>query len=364
MSILSSLRSALGSGPRDVIGVDIGTSAVKMVELTRGKQLPALRSYAILEDQSRLLRPSGAIQSSSVKLSVSQLTGLLKLGLERGAFSSRTAIASVPPFVNFTAILDLPQMADRELEQALSFQARQYIPVPLNEVSLQWLKVGQVREAGGLTRDLIMLNAVPGEYVTHCREAFSAAGLTLASLEIEQLALVRGAVGADQTPTMILDIGAQSSAIVVAEGGQVTFAEQADIGGDTVTAAIANSLGLNPVRADAMKREHGIVAQGPSHEIAAIALPAADAILGEVRKAIYTYESRFQKRIGIERVLLTGGGANLRGIEAQLGSALQVPVARAAPLYRVEYPGGLEPLLPELNPTLALAVGLGLSAVA
>lgn len=334
-----------------------------MVEMRRGKQLPALANYTILEDQSRLLRSSGAVQSSSVKLSVSQLTSLLKLALEKGKFSARNAVASVPPFVNFTAILDLPQMQPRELEQALSFQARQYIPVPLEEVSLQWIKVGQLHDASGMTRELVMLNAVPSEYVAHCKEAFAGAGLTLSSLEIEQLALVRGAVGPDQTPTLIVDIGAQSSAIIVAEAGQLVFAEQADIGGDSVTQALASSLGLNPVRADSMKREHGLIGEGPGREMASIALPAIDGLLGEVRKAIYTYETRFQKRIGVERVLLTGSGANLRGLEASLGNALQLPVARAAPLYRVEYPAGLEPLLPELNPSLSLALGLALPTV-
>jgi Tfp pilus assembly PilM family ATPase len=223
--------------------------------------------------------------------------------------------------------------------------------------------VGETRDATGLVRELVMLNAVPSEYVAHCREAFAAAGLTLASLEIEQLALVRGAVGPDQTPTLVLDIGGQSSGIMVAEKGQLVFAEQADLGGDTVTAALAGSLGVSPVRADAMKREHGLVGEGPGREMAAIAAPAVETLLGEVKKAIYTYESRFQRRLAAERVILTGAGANLRGIEGMLGNALQLPVARAAPLYRVEYPPGLEPLLPELNPSLALAVGLALPSV-
>lgn len=348
---------------RGIIGVDIGTSSVKAIELVRGKQLPALSHYVVLENQARLMRPSGAVQSSSVKMSVPQLTELLKLAVERGKFSTRDAIASVPPFVNFTAILDLPQMKPSELEAALSFQARQYIPVPLEEVSLQWLKVGEVREYSGAMRDVIMLNAVPSEYVAHCREAFSAAGLSLLSLEIEQLALVRGAVGPDQTPTMIVDIGALSTSVLVAEHGQLTFAEQADIGGDNVTQALANGTGLGATRAETLKRQSGLVGEGATRDVAAIALPGVDAIVGEIKKAMYTYESRFQRKIGVERVLLTGGGANLRGIEGVIGNALQLPVARAAPLYRVEYPPGIEPVLPELNPSLALALGLALPAL-
>ncbi len=365
-TLLYSLRMSFFGNfmkPSATLGVDIGTASLKVVELARGKQLPSLVNYALLEDQARLLRSTGAIQSSSVKLSPGQLTELLKLALEKGKFSARSAIASVPPFVNFTAILDLPQMQERELEQALTFQARSYIPVPLSEVALQWLKVGEIRPNVGAAHDIVMLNAVPNEYVAHCREAFAAAGLSLAAIEIEQLALVRGAVGPDQTTTMILDIGALSTGILVAERGQLIFAEQADIGGDLVTQALSGALGLSPVRADALKHAHGIVGDGAGRDLAAVALPAVDAVLGEIRKAIYTFESRFQRRIGIERVLLTGAGANLRGIEAQLGNALQLPVSRAAPLYRFEYPAGVEPLLPDLNPSLALALGLALPAV-
>lgn len=349
---------------RNIIGIDIGTSSLKAVELARGNQVPALTGYALLENQSYLLRPSGAVQSSNVKLSTQQLTELLRIALDKGKFTSRTAVCSIPPFVDFSAIIDLPPMSPSELESALNFQARQYIPVPLEEVSLQWLKVGEAKDANGNIHEQVMLNAVPLEHVEHCKQAFAAAGLKLASLEIEQLALVRGAVGPDQTATLIVDIGALSMSTIVAERGQLTFAEQADVGGAAVTQALTASLGLNPMRAEAMKRERGLNTDGPGREMAAVALPAVDAMVGEVRKAIYTYESRFQKRIPIERVLLAGSGANLRGIEAQFANALQLPVAKAAPLYRVWYPNELEPLLPELNPSLALALGLALPSVA
>ncbi len=354
--------SSLGK-PRAQLGVDIGTSSLKVVELHRGGQIPALSSYAMLESQSYLLRASGAIQSSSVKLSQAQLTEMLRLAKQKGNFSSASAVASVPPFVAFTALFDLPQMKPSELESAIAFQARQYIPIPLEDVSLQWLKVGELQAEGGFAHDLVMLSAVPLEYVATCKQAFSAAGVPLASLEIEALALVRGAVGPDQTPTLVIDIGAQSVAILVAERGQLTFMEQADLGGATVTQALAASLGLNPMRAEALKKERGLTDTGPGREMAAVALPAVDAMVGEIRKALYTYESRFQKKVPAERILLTGGGANLRGIEGQIASMLQLPTAKAAPLYRVEYPAGLEPLFPELNPELSLAIGLALPAV-
>lgn len=354
--------SSIGK-PHAQLGVDIGTSSIKIAELKRGKQIPALSSYAMLENQSYLMRASGAVQSSSVKLSTPQLTEMLRLAVERGKFSTKAAVASVPPFVAFTALVDLPQMQPRELEAAIAFQARQYIPVPLEEVSLQWLKVGELVSGNSYAHELVMLSAVPLEYVAHCKEAFGGAGLTLSSLEIESLALVRGAVGPDQTPTLIIDIGAQSMSVIVAERGQLTFAERADVGGGTVTQSLASSMGLNPIRAEALKRERGLIATGAGRDIAAVALPAVDAMIGEVKKAIYTYESRFQKKMPAERILLTGGGANLRGIEAQVGSMLQLPCAKAGPLYRLEYPAGLEPLFPDLNPELALAVGLAMPAV-
>lgn len=349
--------------PSSQLGVDIGTSSIKVVELKRGDQIPALSSYALLDSQSYLMRTSGAIQSSSVKLSGMQLTEMLKLAKDRGNFSTNSAVASVPPYVAFTAMVEMPQMKPSELESAVSFQARQYIPIPLEQVSLQWLKVAELPTTNGNSRELVMLSAVPLEYVNTCKQAFANAGLSLASLEIESLALVRGAVGPDQTPTLIIDIGAQSTSILIAEAGQLTFAEQADVGGATVTQALAKSLGLNPIRAEALKRERGLVDTGPGREMAGVALLAVDAMVGEIKKALYTYESRFQKKVPAERVLLTGGGSNLRGLEAQLGTILQLPAAKAAPLYRVEYPAGLEPLFPELNPELALAVGLALPAV-
>jgi len=342
------------------LGVDIGTTGIKVVEVRKGKQLPLVTNYTSVESRSHLLRPSSVIQTSSLKMFDSQVVDLLKLALDKMKPTSREAVASLSTFNAFTTVVDFPEMAPSELAKAITYQARQYIPVPINEVSLDWMKVGEYTDDKGFKHQHILLISVPKEQVERYRGIFAAVGLSLRALEIETVSLVRGAIGVDQTPTLLIDIGSRSTNIIFIDKGQMLFSAQSDYAGTTLTQALAQSLSINPIRAEELKRERGIVAEGPQREIAGIMLPMLDAIVSEVKKAMFTYESRFGVPPHMERVLLAGGGANLAGIEKYMGGVFNLPASKIDPFVRFEYPPALDPILPELNPLFGVALGLTL----
>lgn len=346
------------SGP--FLGLDIGTISIKIVEVEGGKKLPRLINYGILDSQNSLVRANTAFQTSTLKIFEEDTADFLKLLLQKSKFKSNTVIASIPTFSAFTTVLSFPQMAPAELEKAVAFQARQYIPIPLSEAALDWIKVGEYEDDKGFKNQQILLISVPQEHIKKYQKICALAGLTLRALEVESLSLVRALTQNDPTPSYIIDIGSRSTAILIAEKGQLKYSSQTDFGGASLTQGLSSSLNINPLRAEELKKERGIINTGPNQELSTIMIPFLDAIINEVRRVEYSYKTQFPRAPKIERLFLTGGGASLLGIQKYFGDQLGMPVVKAAPLLRFEYPAFIEPLVPELNTKLSVALGLPL----
>jgi type IV pilus assembly protein PilM len=340
------------------LGVDIGTTSIKIVEADQGERLPRLLNYAILEAQSSLSRVNLALQTSSLKLFEDDAVNLLRIAVQKMKPQTPDAVASLPVFSAFTTVVTLPAMSDSELQKNLVYQAKQYIPLPISEVVLDWLRVGEYEDERGAKQEQVLLISVPQTEIKKYQSIFKQAGLNLQALEIEALSVVRGAIGADSTPTMIIDIGNRSTAITVAEKGQLKYVAQSDFAGATLTQAIAGSLNINPLRAEELKREKGIIGTGPDYELSTIMLPFLDAIIGEAKRVEFNYQSQFPNAAKIERILLAGGGANLLGIEKYVSRELGRPAVKINPLANFEYPSALEPLTAELNSLLGVALGV------
>lgn len=342
------------------LGVDIGTTSIKVAELEKGKSAPRLLNYGILETESALLRANTALQTSSLKLFDKDTVEFLKMLVAQMKPKTTNVIASLPLFSAFTTMLTLPDMDPKDLDQAVQFQARQYIPLPISEVALDWSNVGEAEDERGAKVNQILLISVPQEQIKKYQNIFQSAGLVLKALEVESLSLLRSVVGNDPTPTMLVDIGSLTTDILIVDGGNLKYSGQTDFSGSSLTQALATSLNINPLRAEELKRERGIIGTGPNYELSTIMLPFLDAIISEVRRAEFTYKNQFPVAKPIERMILTGGGANLLGIEKYFKDQFQRTVVRGTPLSKMEYPPILEPLGQELNSFLAVAIGLGL----
>ncbi len=342
------------------VAVDIGTTSIKLVEVGKGDTLPRLVNYGILESQGSLARANAVLQSSTAKLFDDDVTEFLKALLGKVKPKTTAALASLPPFSAFTTILSVPDMAPADLEKTISYQARQYIPLPISEVALDWSKVGEYEDEKGFKQQQILLISVPQEQIRKYQNIFKKAGLDLQVLEVESVSLVRSLIGTDPTPSFLIDVGSRSTSILVAENGKLKFSGQTDFSGASLTQALASSSGINPLRAEELKKERGIVGTGANYELSTIMLPFLDAIISEVKRTEFSYRGQFPNAPKIERAILTGGGSNLMGIQKYFEGQLGMPVVRATPLVRFSRPPVLEPLVPELNGRFGVSLGLAL----
>lgn len=310
-------------------------------------------------NQVGISRANQVLQTSSLKIFEADVSELLKTAVKEMGTSTKLALASLPPFAVFTTILDFPQMGPKEVEKAMMYQAKQYVPLPLSEVALDWMKVTEYEDDKGFAHQKILLISVPREQIEKYQRMFKTAGLTLRALEIESISLAR-IFGGDQAPTMVVDLGSRSTNVVFLEEGRLMWSIQNDFASASLTQALATSLGVNPLRAEELKKERGIVGTGPNYELSTIMLPFLDAIISEVKKAQFVYAQQFPVARKAERVLLSGGGANLLGIEKYFEREFGIPAMRAAPFLQFEYAPELGPLVTELNPVMSVALSLGM----
>ncbi len=340
------------------LGVDIGTTSIKMVEISKGRTQPKLQNYGILESYGHLERLNDAIQTSSLKIVERQTAELLRLLLEKTKIKSSETIASIPAFSAFITLLEIPEMSEVDTAKAVPFQIRQHIPLPTSEVAIEWLQVGKKEDEKGFTKQEILVISVPNEQIKRYQNVFKLAGLKLKALEIESFGLIRALIANDPTPTLIVDIGARSTNVAIAEGGFLKYNYQTDFAGGSLTQAIASGLSINIRRAEELKKQRGLLGSGGEYELSTLTIPFLDAIISEVKRAKDNYEKN--QRYKIERVILAGGGASLLGIDKYFEEQLNLPTVVGNPFLKVEYSAKTESMIKELGPAFSVAIGLGI----
>lgn len=346
-------------GSKSTLGVDIGTVSIKVAEIQKeGEKKPAILNYGTLENMAYLKRPNSALQTSSLKLDERSAAEMLKMLLGKMGAKTSHAAASVPVFSSFTSFIELPRMTPEETRKAMRFQAQQNIPVPISEVSVDWMKIGEREDENGFIKQQLVIIAIPNEVVAKYQGIFKAAGLSLTALELESLSAARSLAGSDPVATLLVDIGGFVTSITVAHGGVLRAVRAVDYAGQYLTQSIATSLSIDHRRAEDLKRQKGIIRDPTNAELSTLTLPLLDVILEEAEQVKNEYEIKHASKI--ERVILCGGGANLLGIKEYAENRFSIPTVVGNPFYRLAYPPKIEPMMRELGPGLAVAVGLGM----
>lgn len=338
------------------LGIDIGTTALKVVEIKKAGDVFSLENYALLETKDYLEHPNQAIQKSSLKLSENDITATLKLLLRDMRPKSKLTIAALPSFATFATLLDFPALDDAETDKAISFQAAQFIPLPIAEVSLEWRRLSEYADKDGVRHQRVLLVAVPNDVIKIYTNICKRAGLKLIALEAEAFSLARALRGSfSEAPTLLVDIGGVSTGISVLAGGHVEYMTQTDYSGVYLTQALSRSLEISMTRAEELKRRRGLIGTGTDSEIGTMLTPFLDVIMQETRRAIDSYEKNSGKKI--EKIALAGGGANLLGVEKYFGAQFGLPLAHHSFTGGLALPPLLTPARKEMDNRFAIAYG-------
>ena len=342
--------SFLGLGKKNsFLGVDIGSTSIKLVELAKEQGVPILLTYGYAE------RSLGDIIKGDPKVILEKVAALLKKLYTQAGIRTYKAVTALPNFSVFNSVITLPIMNKKELEAAVHWEAKKFIPMPIGEVVLDWRIIDTIQISQKRKNYRILLTAASKKLVRRYVEIFKQADLELLSLETESFALARSLIGRSQATTIILDTSALTTDIVIIEKGVPAFNRSIDVGGITISRAIANSLNIDFRRAEQFKKDIGMAGGSKIPQvIEGILRPVVD----EMNYSLKLYQDQSGKTV--EQVVLSGGSAFLPNLADYLAKILNLRVLVGNPWSRVAYAEELKPALEEVAPRFAVAIGLAL----
>lgn len=357
-----------------VIGVDIGSSAIKVVQIRKKRGQAVLETYGELA-----LGPYGgqgigqAVVLPTERVSQA-LTDLLKE--KEVNITTRKCGISIPFSSSLMTLVEMPEASQKQLATMIPLEARKYIPVPVSEVMLDWsiiprneIKkeeetlplVGESANTAGIGKKIdILLVAIHNETISRYKQIVDKTGLQAGFFEIEIFSTMRAVLDDTLSPVMIMDMGAASTKLYIVERGIVRTSHTINRGSQDITLTISKSLGIPQDRAEVMKREIG--ASGEDKTLADVISLTLDFIFTEANHTLLTYEKKYNK--AVSKVILVGGGSALKGLEPLAEASFKTDAVAGHPFGKLATPAFLENVLKQTGPEFAVAIGLALRRLA
>jgi type IV pilus assembly protein PilM len=341
------------------LGVDVGNSSIKIVELKVSNNKPVLSNYAWMDLK----------HAEGLKINEKALALCLKKIIKEGKIKGKNAYISIPSSGSLIVLFELPNMAREDLDQAVKFEAHKYVPVSsMEEVIISWdildsppqnysTKSNPTPELNKKSDKMvqILLVAASKNKVEECEKVIENVGLRLKSIEVENFALTRSLIGNDQGNFIIAEIGSVICNIILVEKGIIKSSRNVDAGGFDITKTISNSLQIDEERVERMK----ISGENFFDSKLAINLPTLEIIIGEIKKVLYNYY-KSEDNSRLNGIILSGGTAGLKGIENYFSNALKIKTFIGNPLSRISYDYKLDPVLNKNKTQFSVALGLAL----
>ena len=339
-----------------IVGLDIGTSAVRAAEIELNDRVPALGAF------SQIGLPPGTIVDGEVRDQTAVADALRRLW-QNGKFTSRTVVVGIAGLRAITRELDLPWVPDGEVDSAVRFQSEEVIPFTPDKTLLSAQVLADNMSEDGVKTRRVLVAAAHRDLVDGVVGAVEEAGLEVQGVDLVSSALVRALVDPAQIsdqPEAIVSVGAGLTVIVVHQLGRPQFVRTVGTGGQVATDAISSALDLPASDAEGLKRR--LEEDTPQLVAAQRAVaPVTSDLVSEIRNSIQ-YFSSLQGRSPVTRILVTGGGAQLKGFAKELESRVHIPVLLVSPMDRLDL-SGLDldaATAAALKPVLATSIGLSL----
>lgn len=342
------------------LGIDVGTSAVRLVELEKNGKNIKLTNYGEIKIENPQGETLRVAKKAMAFFSVQEVSEIIKTIIGQAKIKTRQCAFSIPDFSTFFTNFKLPPMTETEIYEAVMFEARQHIPLPLESVTVDWQLVGG---KPGESQELdIVLAAIPNEMVQQYKEIARAANLEVESLDAEVFGLIEALVPDGQTQTVCLvDIGTQSTVCSIVEGKVLKTSHSFDVAGSYLLERALNRLPLDADTLRDIKIKYGlkffsIIKSDPGNIIQAAFLEAVDSIAKEVGLMMQGY-ARFDNK-EVSKIIISGGAALIPGLIDAFKEKFKCEIAVADPFASVDYPLALAPELHKIAPAYSVAVGM------
>ncbi len=341
------------------IGLDIGATSVRATMLALSSK--AGRPSATLTGHSSVPLPAGAVVNGVV-IEQPVVTQALKKLMAGKSLKGRSIILGMANPQAVVRPLEIPNLNAQQRAKALPFQAREIIALPMDEVILDYVQVGDPDPQTGMVSGLLI--ATPRGPVLAAVEAVERAGFTVARVDLSSFGTLRAIADEHLGVQAVIDLGAHLTSIVIHNRGVPQLVRTLARGGQQLTEALADSLELDREEAETLKCERGLTTRG---DAASDALQTGiRPLLAEIRSSINYFRSGADGAL-IEGIALTGGGAALPGLAAALSTQNGLPTVVVTPLQHLDRSASAAAPAGSGDPTAtasAVSIGLAMGAAA
>jgi len=349
------------------VGIDFGTSSIKVVELSYENQKARLENYGIVDldcDNAEEGHCNTGASSYEQKLN-DALKGLISRMNLKGGYHT---YVSIPGFSGLITIIELPEMEQEELAKAIQFEAHKYIPSSLDDVAMSWEIIEHVDAGTTLAENLgknggkkikVLLVAAPKKDIEHYDRLVSGLNFDVSAIELETFSIARSLVGDDVGTFFIIDMGSRATNMILLEKGVVRVNRNIDAGGSEITSSISDSMAVSRQRAETFKKGDKDIINGTE---SVLIIPVLELIVGESKRILDAYKLK-NKDVRIDGIFLSGGTSKMKGLEEYFTRHLGQPVTIGNPWRRVSSDDKVVPLIEKLGVSFSVALGLALRGV-
>lgn len=365
---LSSLLSFFAKKDQSVLGIDIGSSAVKVVQIKKKRGKIVLETYGELA-----LGPYAGIEvGRATNLTPEKSAEALRDILREAKTTTVSAGVALPLSSSLISFITIPQVQDKQLADVISLEARKYIPVPMNEVMLDWSLVpredsfstdeenkisANTKEPVGSSQDVLVV-AIHNEYINNYQIIMDSSQVKTSFYEIEIFSSIRAVIDQGIQAVMIIDMGARTTKLYIVERGVLRSSHIINKGAQDITLALSKSLSISVAEAENMKRLHGLKGGPEYKELTEIITVNLDYVFYEANATLLNYQKKYNK--DVSKIILTGGGVLLKGFVDLAKISFQTEVVYANPFAKLETPAFLAEQFSQAGPEFAVAIGVAL----
>ncbi len=364
------LQNLFKSPDESVVGIDVGSSSVKVVQLRKKKGRAVLETYGELA-----LGPyAGLSVGQSTNLPAEKIAEAIKDVLREANVTTVSAGVSIPFKSSLVSLIELPKADQKQLQEMIPLEARKYIPVPISEVTMDWWVVPNeyddeldfiegVDEDNNRTRPndrkvQVLVVSIHNDVLSTYSKIVQDASLNASFFEIEMFSTTRSLLSGETNPVMIFDMGASSTKVYILDRGVVKYSHIINKGSQEITVSISKGLNVTFDRAEHVKRNLGTSSPQEEKNVYEIISLTLDYIFSEANTVVLNYQRRFNKPVS--KVILTGGGVAMKGVYELAKANFQTEVVMGDPFLKVEAPAFLEDVLKVTGLEFSTALGLAL----
>lgn len=305
------------SGVSDFFGLDIGTNAVRAVELKSGSGAKNLHRYGATQVDRKVAK-------SDSRADQQKLGHLIQELIQSIGISSRNVAVGIPSNKVFSAVFDIDRLSQEELQKTLEFQADSMIPTPLDESKIDWANIGD--SPVDKTKIEILLSSVPNKFTEARLDMLESIGLNVIAFEPDNLSLVRSLLLPDATePQLVVDIGSISTDLVIVMNGAPRLMRSIPTGNESFVRAAQQNLGIDADQASQFVFKFGLSKEKLEGQVHQAIIGTVDMLVGEIEKSIRFFQSRYVNN-PIQRIVVTGGASTLPEFPLYIANKFSISV--------------------------------------